>query len=95
MNDKIKDHIIQIIINDKEISGKEKASILKELFDAQPCLRQHFPEQPIYIPYSPCPDINPFPITYTGTSTTIDCNSGGGVLLPTSDEFVFNIHPNN
>ncbi len=83
MNDKIKDHIIQLIINDKEISGKEKADILKELFDAHPCLREHYPQNPypypIYIP-TPCPDNPPFPIiTYTSSANpcVIDPTSGG------------------
>jgi len=91
VNDKIRDHIIHLILEDKEISGKEKVAILRELFDSQPCLRDHYP---VYIPC--CPDTSPTypPITYT-SGTAIDCNSGGGVLVPSSDEFIFNIHPNN
>jgi len=94
MNDKIKDRIIQLIINDKEISGKQKAEILKELFDSQPCLREHYPSPYPWFQPCPCPPDTYPPITYT-TGTAIDCNSGGGTILPVSDEFIFNIHPNN
>lgn len=100
MNDKIKDHIIHLILEDKEISGKEKVEILRELFDSPtPCLREHYPQSPypIYIP-SPCPPDTYPPIIYdSGTGGANPCvidNTTGGLLLGSSD-LVFNIHPDN
>ncbi len=91
MNDKIKDHIIRLILEDKEISGKEKAQILKELFDSQPCLREHFPTPyPWYIP-CPCPPdvVSPTYPTITYTTGNILDNSCG------ASDLTFNLHPNN
>ncbi len=95
MNDKIKDHIIHLILEDKEISGKEKVAILRELFDSPTsCMRDHYPSPyPIYIP-NPCPDVYPTPLVYTTQTGGMLDNSGGGTCLG-NDEFVFNIHANN
>ena len=100
MNDKIKDHIIHLILEDKEISGKEKVDILRELFDSPtPCMRDHYPTPYPWFQPCPCPPdtVTPTypPIIYTTHTGNIIDNTGGGTLLPTCNDFEFQIHPNN